>query len=30
MAVIQLNYLSQALLRTVDVTVVLPVDTLDM
>ena len=30
MAVIQLNYLSKALLRTVDVTVVLPVDTLDM
>ena len=30
MAIIQLNYLSKALLRTVDVTVVLPVDTLDM
>ena len=30
MAIIQLNYLSKALLRTVDVTVVLPTDTLDM
>ena len=30
MAVIQLNYLSKALLRTVDVTVVLPADTLNM
>lgn len=30
MAIIKLNYLSKALLRTVDVTVVLPTDTLDM
>ena len=30
MAIIQLNYLSKALLRTVDVTVILPTDTLDM
>ena len=29
MAIIKLNYLSKALLRTVDVTVVLPTDTLD-
>lgn len=30
MAIIKLNYLSKALLRTVDVTVVLPADTLNM
>ena len=30
MAIIKLNYLSKALLRTVDVTVVLPTDILDM
>ena len=30
MAIIKLNYLSKALLRTVNVTVVLPTDTLDM
>ena len=30
MAIIKLNYLSKALLRTVDVTVVLPTDTLDL